>query len=112
MRHLNIIDELDIKVMKTPMLSAVRNNAAFRKLTGSAHIATYSVNNRRCLGVTFKDPDDANINSLKMFCKKVLLESATIEIPWNNGRTIVFIHPTDRSSPSCLSNATIQGQAQ
>ena len=112
MRHLNIIDELDVRVVKTPTLSAVRNNAAFRKLTGSAHIATYSVNNRRCLGVTFEDPRDKNIKSLQKFCKETLLESATVEIPWNNGRTIVFIHPTDRWSPSCLSNATIQGQAQ
>ena len=101
---MNIIDELNIKVVKTPTLSAVLFNDVFQKLTATNHIATYSVNNRRCLGVTFEDPHDANIKSLEEFCKRVLLESATVTIPWTQRRTIVFIRPVARWSSICLRN--------
>lgn len=102
---MNIIDELNIKVVKTPTLSAVLCNDVFQKLTAAKHIATYSVNNRRCLGVTFEDPHDAKIKVLEEFCKRVLLESATVTIPWDQGRTIVFIRPIARWSSICLRHA-------
>lgn len=102
---MNIIDELNVKVMKAQMLSEVQHDDTFQKLTAATHIATYKVNNRRCLGVTFEDPHDANIKSLEAFCKRVLLESATITIPWDQGRTIVFIRPIGRWSSICLRHA-------
>ena len=108
MKHLNIIDELCIKVVNASKLSAVLQNEVFRALTDGAHVASYSVNNTRCLGVTFDDPHDTNIKLLKNFCKKVLLESAVVPVPWGNGRVIVFIRPIDKWSPICLRNYKTQ----
>lgn len=102
---MNIIDELNIRVLKAQMLSELKHDDTFQKLTAATHIATYKVNNRRCLGVTFEDPHDANIKSLESFCKRVLLESATLTIPWDQGRTIVFIRPIARWSSICLRHA-------
>lgn len=110
MKRLNIIDELNIKIVKTPTLSAVQWNESFRAITDATHVASYSVNNKRCLGVTFDNPRDANIKRLKNFCKKVLLESAVVPIPWGKGHVIVFIHPIDKWSPVCLRDYKSSGK--
>ena len=108
MKHLNIIDELCIKVVKAPALTAVQRNEAFRAFTDGAHVACYSVNNTRCLGVSFDDPQNANIKLLINFCEKVLLESAVVPVPWGDGCVIVFIRLIDRWTPACLQNYTTQ----
>ena len=101
------MEELDIKVVKTPTLFAVRSNNTFCKLTVDAHVTTYKVNGRRCLGVTFDEAHTGMITQLERFCKDILLEIATVAIPWSTEkRQIVFIHAVGDWSPICLRNAS------
>ena len=102
---MNIIEQLTVKPTQRPILSAVKRDDTFRMLTADAFIAYYVVNSRHCLGVTFDEAHAGMIKQLERFCKDVLLETATVAIPWSTEkRQIVFIRAVGNWSPICLRN--------
>ena len=102
---MNTIEQLTVKPTQRPILSAVKRDDTFRMLTADAFIAYYVVNGQHCLGVTFDKAHAGMIKQLERFCKDVLLETATVAIPWSTEkRQIVFIHAVGNWSPICLRN--------
>lgn len=103
---MNIIEQLTIKPTRRSVLSVVKRDDTFRALTADAFVACYVVNARHCLGVTFDEAHAGMIKRLEKYCRDVLLETATVAIPWSSeNRKIVFIREIGKWSPICLRNA-------
>ena len=97
------LDTIEIKKLKTPILSAVRYNDLFREITADSYVtAFYIVNEVRCLGLTFENIDDGTVSRLKKFCGKAMLDVIFVNVPWKENATVAFIRKGENWNPAHL----------